>query len=213
MSGSHPRRNQILLVGVGGQGVLAAAQILGGAAHAANLPVVVGQLHGMSQRGGSVQCTVILGAAEGSFLCGHAADTVIAFEPLEALRALPQMGPSTRLVTSRSLLVPFEAVLASTALPDVNRIVEQLGQVTREVHALDTRTLMESVGDSRALNLLMVGAAVGLGFLPIPEPALLGAAYARCGSKHMKANRQAFLLGRDAFRAVQTSGEDERVGA
>ncbi len=213
MTGGLARRNQLLLVGVGGQGVLAAAQILGGAAHEAHLPVVVGQLHGMSQRGGSVQCTVILGAAESSFLCGHAADTVIAFEPLEALRALPQMGASTRVVTSRSQLVPFDAVLANAAPHHVDRIVEQLRQVAGEVHALDTRTLMGSVAESRALNLMMLGAAVGLGFLPIPEPTLLAAAYARCGRKHMEANRQAFLLGRDAFRAVQTSGEDERVGA
>ncbi len=60
-------RTKVLLVGVGGQGVLTAAQILGGAAHHAGLDVVVGQLHGMSQRGGSVECSVLIGPGKSSF--------------------------------------------------------------------------------------------------------------------------------------------------
>jgi len=206
-------REQILIVGVGGQGVLAAAQIVGAAAHAARIPVVVGQLHGMSQRGGSVQCTVILGAAESSFLCGHEADAVIAFEPLEALRALPQMGPSTRVVTSRSLLVPSDLVLTGAAAPGVDDVVDQLRRVAGEVHAVDTRTLMGSVGEARALNVLMLGAALGQGLLPTPEPAMLAAILARCGQKYMEANRRAFLLGRDVFPRMPARREDGRVHA
>jgi indolepyruvate ferredoxin oxidoreductase, beta subunit len=206
-------RVQIFLVGVGGQGVLAAAQILGMAAHEEGLPVVVGQLHGMSQRGGSVQCTVILGRAESSFLCGGEADVVIAFEPLEALRALPQMGRSTRVVSSRSLIVPFEAVLASAPPPDVDDLIRQLGAVAREVHAVDTRSLMGSVGEARALNVMMLGAAVGLGLVPIGEAAILDAVDARCGPKYRDANRRAFLLGRDALQTRQASAQDERARA
>ena len=211
-SGTFPRV-QILLVGVGGQGVLAAAQILGAAAHEEGLPVVVGQLHGMSQRGGSVQCTVILGRAESSFLCGGEADVVIAFEPLEAVRALPQMGPTTRVVMSRSLIVPFDAVLARTPSPDVDDLIAQLRAVARDVHDVDTRKLMGGVGEARALNVMMLGAAVGLDVVPVGETAILGGVDVRCGPKYRDANRRAFSLGRDALRATHVSGEDDRVRA
>jgi indolepyruvate ferredoxin oxidoreductase beta subunit len=199
-------RLQIVLVGVGGQGVLAAAQILGAAAHAEQLPVVVGQLHGMSQRGGSVQCTVILGSAESSFLVGGEADVVVAFEPIEALRALPILGPRTRVVMSRSILVPFETVLANARPPDPRDVVQELRKVGADVHALDARELALGLGESRALNVLMLGAAAGLGLLPISEKTLLDAVAERCGRKYFEVNRRAYFIGRDAMRA-------ERPGA
>ncbi len=183
-------RFQILLVGVGGQGVLAAAQILGAAAHAEKIPVVVGQLHGMSQRGGSVRCTVLIGPGESSFLRGPA-DVVIAFEPFEALRAKPSMGPSTRVVLSRTSLVE------DGAAPETMTIVAELRAAGADVHAIETRSLIGSVGESRSLNVLMLGAALGLGMLPIPEGALLDAIAERCGRKYEAANRRAFHIGRD----------------
>lgn len=196
-------RFQIMLVGVGGQGVLAAAQILGAAAHAEDIPVVVGQLHGMSQRGGSVQCTVLLGPGESSFLCGPA-DVVIAFEPSEALRASPSMGQSTRVVLSRAAIVAVDTVLANGAAPEVDEIVRQLRAECGEVRALDTRPLASAVGESRSLNVLMLGAASGLGMLPISESALLDAITERCGRKYESTNRRAFFVGRDATRGERS---------
>lgn len=116
-------------------------------------------------------------------------------------------------MTSRSLLVPSEVVLAGAAPPDVDGIVEQLRKVAGEVHDVDTRTLMGTVGEARALNVLMLGAALGFGLLPIPEPVLMGAIHARCGQKYMEANRRAFSLGRDAFPSRQARTEDGRVHA
>ena len=83
---SEKRPMQLLVVGVGGQGVLTAAQVLARAAHSVGHPVAVGQLHGMSQRGGSVECTVRLGDVHTSYLVGDTADVVLGFEPLETLR-------------------------------------------------------------------------------------------------------------------------------
>lgn len=196
-------RFQVLLVGVGGQGVLAASQILGQAAHAEDRPVVVGQLHGMSQRGGSVQCTVIFGDAEGSMLSGAGADAVIALEPIEALRARVFMGPTTRVVMSSSVVVPFETVLAGAKPPELPGIVADLSSVAREVHVVDTRALVGASGETRTLNVIMLGAAAGLGLLPIGEPALLDAISARCGHRFQHANHKAFALGRDAVLGGQ----------
>lgn len=204
-------RTQVLLVGVGGQGVLTTAQILGAAAHAENVPCVVGQLHGMSQRGGSVQCTVILGdEVESSMLIGREADLVIAFEPLEALRALPSMGPATRVVTSRTQMVPFEVVYKNEAPPNTDGIVAQLREVARDVRAVDTRGLVGAVGETRTLNVLMLGAAAGLGLLPLGDAALLEAARARCGEKYFELNRKAFELGRAAATSNATTTAEAR---
>lgn len=204
-------RFQLLLVGVGGQGVLAAAQILGLAAHAEGTPVVVGQLHGMSQRGGSVRCTAIFGDAESSHLAGDAVDVVVAFEPLEALRAAPEMGPRTRVVMNRELMLPFETVLGGTDVPDAASITTTLRGVAGEVHVVDARALVGAVGESRTLNVLMLGAAVGLGLLPVSEPALVAAIVARCGHKFAAQNEQAFRLGRDAVRAEREKPEEARL--
>ncbi|MCK6534577.1 MAG: 2-oxoacid:acceptor oxidoreductase family protein [Polyangiaceae bacterium] len=193
------KRHQVLLVGVGGQGVLAAAQILGMAAHAEGKPVMVGQLHGMSQRGGSVRCTAVFGGAESSHTSGPEMDVVVAFEPLEALRAVPDMGPATRVVTNRHIMLPFQAVFESTAIPEPDAIVAALRDVAGQVHELDAPALVGAVGETRTLNVLMLGAASGLGLLPVGEVALLDAITERCGRKFAEANRKAFILGRDAF--------------
>lgn len=193
------RRRQWLVVGVGGQGVLTTAQILGEAAHAEHVPAVVGQLHGMSQRGGSVQCTLILGDGfESSMLFGREADVVIAFEPIEALRALPQMGPATRVLTSRTSMVPFDVVYRNLVPPDVEGILRQLRAVAREVSALDTRALVGAVGETRTLNVAMLGAASGLGLLPLSDEALLAAVRTRCGERFFNANKRAFEVGKAA---------------
>lgn len=188
------KRTQILLVGVGGQGVLTAAQILGAAAHADGVPAVVGQLHGMSQRGGSVEGTIILGDAESSMLIGDA-DGVIAFEALEALRALPRMGPATRAVVCTTEMVPFEVVLEQGTPPPVPEILAALRAVCREVREVDAKNLARDAGEGRTLNTVMLGAAHAAGLLPIGRAALEAAIAERCGAKYVQANKRAFALG------------------
>ncbi|GMV13878.1 MAG: 2-oxoacid:acceptor oxidoreductase family protein [Polyangiaceae bacterium] len=205
------KRHQVLLVGMGGQGVLAAAQILGMAAHAEGKPVVVGQLHGMSQRGGSVSCTAIFGEAESSHAAGDEMDVVVAFEPLEALRAVPSMGPRTRVVTNRHVVLPFQAVLDDALVPDAEQIVAALRDVAGETHVIDAPALVGAAGETRTLNVLMLGAAAGLGLLPVGEASLLDAIATRCGKKFAEANAKAFLLGRDAVRAERGSAREARV--
>jgi indolepyruvate ferredoxin oxidoreductase beta subunit len=196
-------RFSALLVGVGGQGVLSAAQIVGAAAHAAGLEVVVGQLHGMSQRGGSVRCTILLGRGESSFLTGDA-DAVIAFEALEALRTLENVGPKSRVLVSSSRIVPLELVRDGKEYPSNDTIAATLRETGAEVHFVDGAALVRFIGEPRTLNVLLLGAAAGLGLLPIPEQTLLDAALARCAPAFVDSNRRAFAAGRDAVRAEPT---------
>ena len=83
-----PPNLAVLVVGVGGQGTLTAARVLGEAAMAEGLPVRLGQLHGMSQRGGSVESTVLIGPGRSAFLPRRGADVILGLEPLELLREI-----------------------------------------------------------------------------------------------------------------------------
>jgi indolepyruvate ferredoxin oxidoreductase beta subunit len=193
-------RRAILLVGVGGQGVLTAAQVLGAAAEAAGQNVVVGQLHGMSQRGGSIECTVKIGLGESTVIGDGEADVVLAFEPLEALRALPRMSARTRVLTSVGAIVPFELVRTGATYPTVDSIVAELRRVAKDVVALDGAKIVGRTGADRTLNAVILGAATALDLLPMSDEHVLGAVLARTAPAFHEANRAAFLLGQTAVR-------------
>jgi len=196
-------RSRLLLTGVGGQGVLTAAKILGDAVHAAGLPVVVGQLHGMSQRGGSVECSVLIGEGASSFITGGA-DLVIGFEPLETLRVLPQMGAHTRVIMNEGTIVPYAIAGAGHEYPPISEITASLREVVREVLLFDGPRLLGQVGEGRTLNVAMIGALSGLDFLPVSSDTLWRAVARRCPERYLEANRRAFELGRD----VTAPGQD-----
>lgn len=193
-------KRAILLVGVGGQGVLTAAQVLGTAAQAAGENVVVGQLHGMSQRGGSIECSVKVGPSESSMIGDGEADVVLAFEPLEALRALPRMGSQTRVLVSVGTIVPFELVRTGAAYPPVDSILEALRKVAAEVVALDGVKIVGRSGSDRTLNVVMLGAAAAIDLLGMSDEQVLGAVLSRTAPAFREANRAAFLLGGKAVR-------------
>ena len=191
-------RFQALFVGVGGQGVLTAAKVLGEAAHRAGCGVVIGQLHGMSQRGGSVECSVIVGVATSSFIMG-APDLLLAFEPLEALRALPRLGNKTVVVMNRGSILPPSLLAASQAreaYPSIDDVASQLLEVVHSVTMVDGPRLTAEVGEPRTLNVVMLGACAALQLLPFDAAALGVAAADGLAERYRSRNRHAFDLGR-----------------
>jgi len=188
----------LVLAGVGGQGVLSIAAILAEAARREGLAVLQGEIHGMSQRGGAVQATLRLADAPvaGSLVAHGGAEMVLGVEPVEALRCLHYLSPEGRLVTAADPhpnipdYPPLEAVLAAVrAVP---------GAVL--VGAAD---LARRAGSGRAANVVMVGAASA--FLPLPAAtveACLVDGFAAKGERVVEANRRAFALGRAAVGAA-----------
>jgi len=194
MSASQ-RRQRILMVGVGGQGVLTAGNALGDAALAAGVSVMVGQLHGMSQRGGAVECTLMLGSGRTAFVAEGDANLVVAFEPLEALRALPRTAPGATVVVSRVPIVPLSVSTMGVSYPSFESVERDLRKVASEVHTLDPAASALEAGDPRTVNTVMLGAVAGLGLLPVDEATLLGAIEARLPPRLVDVNRRAFQLG------------------
>lgn len=191
-------RSKILLVGTGGQGVLTAARHLGEAARCSGHDVVLGQLHGMSQRGGSVESTVLIGYTGSSFIEDGEADVVLGLEPLEALRARPRMRPSTIVVTSTKAVVPQLLSQSGEPYPEIDWILSGLRAVAAEVIAVDGERIVREVGSRRPLNTAMLGALSRLGLLPFDSEQLWATIVANSSARFLDANRHAFELGIEA---------------
>jgi len=189
------RRTRVLLVGVGGQGVITAAAVLGLAVRDAGLGVNVGQLHGMAQRGGSVEATVVIGAGSTAFIGAGEADIVVGFEPLETLRAAPRMRPGAVVLMNTGHIPPFALAQARQPYPDMDDLVATLGRSSERLVLVDGPEVAVEAGDVRVLNSVMLGALVGLGVLPIDAVALERAVVAKYPSRYQQMNLRAIELG------------------
>jgi indolepyruvate ferredoxin oxidoreductase, beta subunit len=194
---SEVGRFRIVVVGVGGQGVLTAARLLGEGARAAGLSAMVGQLHGMSQRGGSVESTVVIGPGGGTFVGPGEADVILGLEPLETQRAAARMSARTTVLYNRNPIVPFEMTLHGQEYPSLSALENSFRAVAGVVIAVDCLGAAREAGDERSVNVAGLGALAALEVLPFGEDALVSAVEERIPSRHLEVNLRAFRLGRE----------------
>ncbi|MHC4839625.1 MAG: indolepyruvate oxidoreductase subunit beta [Planctomycetota bacterium] len=189
---------RILLVGVGGQGVLSAARLLGEAAMAEGLGVLVGQLHGMAQRGGSVESTVVIGNATTATIADNEADALIAFEPLEALRAVYRLKKDGLIILNTTPITPFSMTAKGENYPEINDVMSALTRQTEKIASLDAYNMAVAAGNAKAVNCVMLGALSWLNILPF-KPDVLAETISRLVPVHTKSvNAAAFLAGQAA---------------
>ncbi|MCC6465498.1 MAG: 2-oxoacid:acceptor oxidoreductase family protein [Planctomycetes bacterium] len=201
---------RVLLAGVGGQGVLTAGRVIGEAAMAAGLPVRVGQLHGMSQRGGSVEATVVVGPGETAFVGPGTCDVLLALEPLEALRAAPRLRSGAQVWLSTARVVPSTLGAADRPYPAAEEIDRALLERGAVVHRLDAAALAAQAGDPKAISAVMVGVLAGTGSLPVPAALFEQMVSAISPARSREATLQACRLG---MAAAQKLGRQEPVRA
>lgn len=160
---SQPVKN-IMIVGVGGQGTLLASKLMGKAFVEKGYDVTVSEVHGMSQRGGSVVTYVRYGEKVYSPIIEKGeADIIIAFEQLEAARWLPFLKPGGILITSTQKIDPMPVIMGSAAYPD--EILADIREKGVQVISADALTLAEEAGSAKATNVVLLGlAAHFLGF-------------------------------------------------
>ena len=113
---------RIYIVGVGGQGNVLASKMIGEAALSMGVPVLMSETHGMAQRGGVVESTVVLGGAQSPTISDNCADILLAFEPMEAVRALSKANADTIVITNTAPVVPFIPG-GSAAYPPVDELL------------------------------------------------------------------------------------------
>ena len=179
----------IMIVGVGGQGSLLASRILGAAATAAGYEVKISEVHGMSQRGGSVVTYVRYGEEVNSpVICQGEADVILSFELLEAARWLPFLRPGGTLITATQEINPMPVITGAAAYPeDLVQKIEDLGV---NIIAEDAAAIAQAAGNGRAANVALIGlGAHVLGF----DTAVLRSAVEECvPAKAKEINLRAF---------------------
>ncbi len=189
---------RIFFAGVGGQGTLLATRLVGEAALLEDLPVVMSEIHGMAQRGGVVESTIVVGDLSSPVITNGEADVLLAFEPLEGLRALPKCTAHSWVVLNTTPIIPFTVATGQGSYPEIESIYRQIeAKVTRLIR-LNANELARQAGTERAANVVLVGAFAGTGRLPISRACWEAALEKILPSRLHDVNKHAFLLGFDA---------------
>ena len=185
----------IMIVGVGGQGSLLASKLLGHLLLKQGYDVKVSEVHGMSQRGGSVVTYVRYGDKVASPIIDRGeADYIVSFELLEAARWLPYLKPEGQIVTSIQQIDPMPVITGAAKYPE--GLVEKMRSAGAKVDALDCLALAEQAGSAKAVNLVLLGRLSH--YFELPEEAWQEAIEACVPAKFLELNKQAFALGKNA---------------
>jgi len=187
-------KQDIILAGVGGQGILSIAYVIDNAALADGLFFKQAEVHGMAQRGGAVQSHMRLsdGTIWSDLIPKGQADLILSVEPLEALRYLDYLRPDGTVVTSST---PYRNI---PDYPEIDRVLEAVRRAPRTV-VVDSEKLAKEAGTVKAQNVVLLGAAAS--FLILKEESLLAtidALFRPRGPVVLEANLKAFALGRKA---------------
>lgn len=185
----------IMIVGVGGQGSLLASRLLGNVLLAKDFDVKVSEVHGMSQRGGSVVTYVKYGDEVCSPVIEKGeADVIISFELLESARWLPYLKKGGKLITSTQQLDPMPVITGAAQYPeDIAAKIKEMGV---EVTAVDALGLAEQAGNAKASNVVLMGVVSAQTEF---EEELWQNAIEQCvPPKFLELNKKAFELGRNA---------------
>jgi len=158
-------RSRIFFTGVGGQGTLTATKLVSLTALDEGLPVTSGEIHGMAQRGGVVESTVLIGYLSPKITHGEA-DVLLGFEILETLRALCYLKPGGLVVGNSESLPPLSVATGKAVSPNLDAVKAKAEAVASRAVFLPCRTLAEQAGNAQSANTVLLGAALAAKALP-----------------------------------------------
>ena len=183
----------IMIVGVGGQGTLLASRILGDALISCGYDVKVSEVHGMSQRGGSVVTYVKYGSKVYSPIIDRGeADYILAFERLEAARWLSYLRDGGTLLVNDQRISPMPVITGAASYPE--DIIEKIEAKGAKVISLDALAPAVEAGNSKAVNVVLIGVLSKV--MDLPEEVWETALAKNVKEKFLDINRKAFALGR-----------------
>ncbi|MBQ1465051.1 MAG: indolepyruvate oxidoreductase subunit beta [Eubacteriaceae bacterium] len=185
----------IMIVGVGGQGTLLASRLIGNVGEKAGYQVKLSEVHGMSQRGGSVVTYVKLGEKVYSpVITKGEADFIISFEKLEGARYISCLKKDGTLIVNTQEMKPMPVITGAAEYP--SDVLEELKKKGVRVDSIDALSLAEQTGLSKSVNIVLMGRLSNY-FEDIPLESWLTALGEVVAERFLEANKKAFMLGRE----------------
>ncbi|MCP4680924.1 MAG: indolepyruvate oxidoreductase subunit beta [Desulfobacterales bacterium] len=188
-------QKRLVFIGVGGQGNVLASRLLGEAALAAGIPAVMSEIHGMAQRGGVVEADILMGGIKSPIISNGDADVLIGFEPVETLRVLGKCNKNSIVITNTHPLPPFTVSVGLGVYPKVDEIEKQIESKVKKLIAFDGNALAAEVGNPLSLNMVMLGALIGLGVISISAEEMKKTIADSTKKAFLESNLKAFDMG------------------
>ena len=195
----------IYICGVGGQGIIKTSIVIGEAAMKSSMGVVMSEVHGMAQRGGVVSTELKIGDSKSPLIENGSSDLLIAFEPMEALRAISKANKDTYVVVNTSPIMPFNIIGSDIPYPEVSDILDELKSKVKEVFALDAEKAAKDAGHILSLNMVMLGGATAVSNFPIEKEAILKSMRENLPQKSIPINLKAYEKGFEFVSSQITS--------
>jgi len=191
----------MLITGVGGQGVILMSELLGKSAVKEGLKIRGSEILGMAVRGGSVTSVIRIGdEVYGPLIPMGKCDTLIGMEPSEALRNIAFLSKSSLVILNTAIIVPFTVSLGQSQYPRLEVILDKLNSASSQIIKLDANHLAREAGSLLTANIVMLGALFGTELLPIKMATIKETIQARFPAKAVPVNFKAFDLGYQACR-------------
>ena len=162
----------IYICGVGGQGIIKTSVIIGEAAMNQGLNVVMSEIHGMSQRGGSVSTELKIGGFNSSIIPEGNGDMLLSFEPIETIRGLHKVNKDSKIVYNTHPIVPSST---NVAYPSVDSITNSLKENFNHVLPIDATKLAMEAGNILSLNMVLLGAVTADDKFPLSKDTVIDA--------------------------------------
>ena len=193
---------RLVIVAVGGQGNLLASSVLGEAALLTGIPLHMSEIHGMAQRGGVVESSLVFGDAESTIISDGQADMLVGFEPAETLRAIGKCNANTVVITNLAPLMPFTVNIGQGVYPDLKDLQDLIRDKTAKLIAFNAAALAKEAGNPLSVNMVLLGALTQAGVLPLSVEEVKEAMRTKTKKAFLDSNLKAFDLG---FAAAETA--------
>jgi indolepyruvate ferredoxin oxidoreductase, beta subunit len=191
----------IIIAGVGGQGVILMSEVLGNSAVQDGLKVRGSEVLGMAQRGGSVFSNIRLGEDVFSPMTPDGkCDLLVALEPSEALRNIQFLNKNSIVIMNIRKVIPATVSMGKSTYPEIDQIKSKLETVAGKVIGLDAVEMADRAGNRQTSNVVMLGALFGTGKMPIKVETVKGSIKERVPAKAVDVNMKAFDIGFEAIK-------------
>ena len=187
----------IYICGVGGQGIIKTSVIIGEAAMNQGLDVVMSEIHGMSQRGGSVSTELKIGDFNSSIIPDTTADMLLSIEPIETIRGLHKVNKDSKIVYNTHPIIPSST---NEAYPSVDSITNALKENFTHVLPIDATDLALDAGNILSLNMVLLGAVTADDNFPLSKDSVIDAMKNNLHPKFHELNLKAIENGYNSIK-------------